>query len=268
MPVNLTLIPTIEFLEYVSEINFSTENEYYIGFSTYPAEFCSTTNSEFLCLNDEKSLLSSIIKSFKITEKFKNQFNETIPILTTLNGLKILDKNIESSQSVFIYKSNGESEKIILNSNFNKDNENITTAPLLDCFSRECSEWFNSKVDWFIGFGTTNETLPVLVDDNNAIILSKSDEILNFLIIDSKKQINHTSINFTPPTESTPFLTIEFCTGIEYIRTDTIPDCNILFIFNSNSIVSFGGNVEKNDFHYYDSVKTKIYFENEEVIII
>lgn len=267
MSSSVSLLPTAEFLGAIALSQFSSDADYIVGFSTTPARFFSTTNSEWLCLNSESELLASRFGTALIEPDFAYTRPESSPTLIASNQLKIPDKRLNAAQSLFLYRSDGETEEIIFNSNFNKKGQNQTTAPLLDCFSRECMAWFNSDVEWLTGFGSLSGSLSELIIDENGVITNKSEDILGGLIEGSTQAIAYTSIEFNPPSTASPFVSIQFGSGVQYIKTESTPDYNVLFLFNSDSLVAFAANIEGSSSAYYNSLETEVSFSQGVIII-
>ena len=267
MSSSVSLLPTADFLQAIAQSQWATESDYIVGFSTIPAQFFSTTNSEWLCLNSESELLASRFGTALIEPDFGYTRPETSPTLIASNELKIPDKRLGTARSVFIYRSDGETEEIILNANFSRRGTNQTSAPLLNCFSRECMSWFSSDVEWLTGFGSLSGSLTELIIDSDGIITNKSEDILSGLIEASTQAIAYTSISFNSPSTASPFVSIQFSTGVEYIKTESTLDFNVLFLFNSDSLVAFAANIESNKSAYYNSLKTEISFSQDIIII-
>lgn len=271
---SVNLLPTIEFLENVSRTQWTTDTSYAIAFSTAPYRFFSTTNSEWVCLNSESELLGSKFGTASIKTNFNSSRPDSSPALLSFNDLKIPVKSVKNAQSVFLYRNDGQTEEIILNANFSKSGDNQTSAPLLDCFSRECMSWFSSEADYFIGFGSMSSSLSELIVNDDGVIISKSEDILSSLIPESTQSCPYTSIQIINTVSSlTPYVTIQFSTGVEYINTESTPNPNIIFLFsvkNSNSLVSFAGQYTAPQLTElsYSSIETKIYWQNQEVTII
>lgn len=236
---SISLLPTVDFLEYVAKKQWGTEASYGVGFSPVIPEFYSTTNSEWLCLNSESEFLTSPLGTAAIKNPFSYTRPETIPVFVALNNLRVKPTQIKNAKSLFLFRSIGTKTEVIAVSNYDKISDNVTTAPPLDCFSRECLTWFSSGVDWFIGFGSLSGSLNELVVDNDGVTVDKSEDILEGLNHSTIQLISHTSIDFYKPTTITPYTFVEFGTGV-IIQPQ--PDINTVFLFTVNdndSLVSF-----------------------------
>lgn len=274
MSSSVSLLPTVEFLDAIAHTQWRTDADYIIAFSTVPAQFYSTTNSEWICLNSESELLSSRFGTALIESNFSYTRPESSPTLIASNEINIPDKQLNSARSLFLYRSDGETEEIIFNSNFSRNGRNQTTAPLLDCFSRECMSWFPSSSDYFIGFGSLAGSLTELIVSEDGVIINKSEEILSGLIEGSTQAIAHSSIQFTAATTETPFVLIQFGSDVEYIDIDneSTPDPNILFLFSTqenDSLVCFAYKytAPQATSLTYDSIGTKVSFYQDIIII-
>jgi hypothetical protein len=159
-------------------------------------------------------------------------------------------------------------------SNYDKKPDNVTTAPPLDCFSRECLTWFSSDVDWFTGFGVTSQSLASFVVDDNGIILTKSSDILAGVIPESVTTVDYTNIQvLNTVSELTPWVSIQLSTGVQYMGSED-DKANILFLFSvdkdDDSLVAFahGYTAPGKQGFLYDIIETQIYFDTSEIIII
>lgn len=273
MSSSVSLLPTIEFLEQIASVQFGTESSYGVGFSKLKPDFFSTTNSEYLCLNSESEFLTSSIENIKIKNPFEYSRSNSSPIHVAINNLSVKSKVLNNTKSIFLYRLNGANKEIITVSNFDKNPDNITTAPLIDCFSRECLTWFSSDIDWFVGFGESSQSLTSFVVNNEGVILTKSLDILDKIIPDSTKAINHTNIQVLNTVSTfTPWVEIQLSTGaslssqlVESSKNNN-DQANMIFLFsveNNDSMVAFAG-----EYTIYDSIKTKISFSSDDVIII
>jgi hypothetical protein len=164
--------------------------------------------------------------------------------------------------------------EVITVSNYDKKDRNVTTAPPLDCFSRECLTWFSSDVDWFTGFGVSSQSLASFIVDDNGIILSKSSDILSGLITKSVTTVDYTNIQVTNTTsEATPWVSVQLSTGVQYMGTED-DKANILFLFSvdkdGDSLVAFAHGYTAPILQDigYDNIEAQIYFDNSEIIII
>lgn len=267
---SVSLLPTIEFLELVAKKQWDSSASYGLGISTIVPMFHSTTNSEWLCLNTEAEFLEAPIGTISIKNPFAYTRPESSPVYVGYNDSVKIDKNkINKAKSLFLFRIGDEQNEIITVSNYDKTDRNVTTAPPLDCFSRECLTWFSSDVDWFTGFGTLSGSLSELIVEDNGIVTNKSEDILTNLIPFSTKPVYYSNISFSTVTTLSPFVTIKFASEVEYVKTESTPDYNVLFLYNSDSLVAFAGDiVSKSESFYSESLKTKVYFDSQEIIII
>lgn len=268
MSSSISLLPTVEFLEAIAQKQWSTDVDYGVGFSTTPARFFSTTNSEWLCLNSESEFLEAPLGTISIKNPFAYTRPESSPVFVAFNNLSIPTGKINSSESLFLFREIDGEQQILLASNYDKKPENITTAPPIDCFSRECLSWFSSDIDWFIGFGNLSNSIDKFIVDDNGIIISKSNNIINSVIEESILECGHSSIQVIGSVSTlSPFVTIQLATSVEYTGNDAV---DILFLYNSDDIVAFAYqftepqtlNVE------YGILETTIGWYNEDVVII
>jgi hypothetical protein len=267
---SVSLLPTVEFLELVAKKQWDSGVSYGLGISTIVPMFHSTTNSEWLCLNTEAEFLNSPIGTVSIKNPFAYTRPESSPVYVGYNDISIPSTKANKAKSLYLFRidEDGKNE-VIMVSNYDKKPYNVTTAPPLDCFSRECLTWFSSDVDWFTGFGSLSGSLSELIVDKNGVVTNKSEDVLNNLIIASTKPVNYTDISFSTVTTLSPFVAIKFASEVEYIKTESTSDYNILFLYNSDSLVAFAGDVvSKNESFYSESLKTKVYFDSQEIIII
>lgn len=266
MSSSVSLLPTIEFLEQIASVQFGTESSYGIGFSKLKPEFFSTTNSEWLCLNSESEFLTSSIENVKIKNPFEYSRNDSSPVHIAVNELSVKSNVLSDTNSIFLYRLNGKNQEIITVSNYDKNPDNITTAPPLDCFSRECLSWFGSDIDWFVGFGDISGSLNKLEFGDNVIVISKSENILSSLIEGSEISCPYSNISVLGSiTTLSPFVNIQFSTSAEYNQT---PNYNCIFLYNSDNIVSFACQFEEPQRASYNTIDLNISFSNDDIIII
>lgn len=266
---SVSLLPTRDFLELVAKKQWGTDVSYGLGISTIVPLFYSTTNSEWLCLNSESEFLTSPQGTVAIKNPFSYTRPESSPVYVSYGDITIPSNKISKAKSLFLFRIGEDQNEVITVSNYDKSDKNVTTAPPLDCFSRECMTWFSSDVDWFTGFGTLPNSLSELIVEENGVVTNKSGDILDSLIPNSTKSINYTDISFSTVTTLSPFVTIKFASEVEYVKTESTSDYNILFLYNSDSLVVFVGDiVSKNESFYSESLKTKVCFDSQEVIII
>ncbi|HEY9867165.1 MAG TPA: hypothetical protein V6D21_23520, partial [Candidatus Obscuribacterales bacterium] len=88
---------------------------------------------------------------------------------------------------MFLYRIIDNDFEVISVANYAKSN--ITTAPPLDCFTRECLTWFSSDVDWFSGFAVSSQSLAPFIVGDDGIVLTKSEDILAGIIESSTAAI-------------------------------------------------------------------------------
>jgi hypothetical protein len=272
---SVSLLPTVEFLELVAKKQWDSTVSYGLGISTIVPMFHSTTNSEWLCLNSESEFLSSPTGTISIKNPFAYTRPESSPVYVSYSDISIPSAKANKAKSLYLFRidEDGKNE-VIMVSNYDKKPYNVTSAPPLDCFSRECLTWFSSDVDWFIGFGVSSQPLASFVVDDNGIILSKSGDILSGVISKSVTTIDYTNIQVLNTTsELSPWVSIQLSTGIQYIGTEE-DKANILFIYSvdkdDDSLVAFahGYTAPISLSPAYDTIETSIYFDSSEVIII
>lgn len=262
MSSSVSLLPTIEFLEQIASVQFGTESSYGVGLSKLKPEFFSTTNSEWLCLNSESEFLTSSIENIKIKNPFEYPRNSSLPVHIAINNLSVKSKVLNNTNSVFLYRLNGKNQEIITVSNYDKNSDNTTTAPPLDCFSRECLNWFNTSIDWYIGIGS--DTLESLDVDGNIAIVSKSEDILNSLITSSSKVPTEVS---NKPSSDSPYVSVVFGTGIVY-QGEAINSLFLYSVDEDDSLVAFAEQFKGQtsiDFAFLD---IEISFQSNQIIII
>ena len=267
---SVSLLPTIEFLELVAKKQWDSSASYGLGISTIVPMFHSTTNSEWLCLNTEAEFLEAPIGTISIKNPFAYTRPESSPVYVGYNDVSISSTKANKAKSLYLFRidEDGKNE-VIMVSNYDKKPDNVTSAPPIDCFSRECLTWFSSDVDWFTGFGTLSGSLSELIVEDNGIVTNKSEDILTNLIPFSTKPVYYSNISFSTVTTLSPFVTIKFASEVEYVKTESTPDYNVLFLYNSDSLVAFAGDiVSKSESFYSESLKTKVYFDSQEIIII
>lgn len=200
----------------------------------------STTNPqpEWLCTNLEVEFLEAPLgtEAFK-TASFGYTRVETSPVFVAFDDISI-DKGIASkTKSLFLFRI-GTASEIITVSNYDKEEDNMTTAPPIDGFSRECLSWFSSDVDWLIGFGTISNSITSLIVEQDGIITTKSADLLDSIIPESTRVCNHSLIQISGSTTTeTPFVTVSFETAIEFSSTLPSPS-NLVFLYNSESTVA------------------------------
>ena len=263
---SISLLPTVDFLEYIAKKQWGSEASYGVGFSPIIPEFYSTTNSEWLCLNSESEFLTSPLGTAAIKNPFSYTRPESSPVFVALNDLRVKPTQIKNAKSLFLFRLIGTKTEIITVSNYGKISDNVTTAPPLDCFSRECLSWFSSDVDWFVGFGNISGSLDKLKFDDNAIVISKSKNILSSLIEGSEISCPHSNISVLGSiTTLSPFVNIQFSTSAEYNQT---PNYNCIFLYNSDNIVSFACQFEEPQRASYNTIDLNISFSNDDIIII
>ena len=236
---SISLLPTVDFLEYIAKKQWGSEASYGVGFSPIIPEFYSTTNSEWLCLNSESEFLTSPLGTAAIKNPFSYTRPESSPVFVALNDLRVKPTQIKNAKSLFLFRIGDNGNEVISVSNYDKNSDNTTTAPPLDCFSRECLSWFSSDNDWFTGFGNFSGSLSDLILDKEGVIITKSEDIINSLNYSTTQAISHTSIDFYEPTTLAPYAFIRFGTGVIF---EPQPDINTVFLFTVNgddSLVSF-----------------------------
>jgi hypothetical protein len=272
---SVSLLPTIEFLELVAKKQWDSSASYGLGISTIVPMFHSTTNSEWLCLNTEAEFLEAPIGTISIKNPFAYTRPESSPVYVGYNDSVKIDKNkINKAKSLFLFRIGDEQNEIITVSNYDKTDRNVTTAPPLDCFSRECMTWFSSDVDWFTGFGVTSQSLASFVVDDNGIILTKSSDLLSGLITKSVTTVDYTNIQvINTVSELTPWVSVQLSTGVQYMGSED-DKANILFLFSvdkdNDSLVAFahGYTAPGKQGFLYDIIETQIYFDSSEIIVI
>lgn len=268
---SISLLPTDDFLRYVANKQWGSEASYGVGFSPVIPQFYSTTNSEWLCLNSESEFLTSSLGTVAIKNPFSYTRPESSPVFAALNDISVKPQQIRGAKSLFLFRSIGTKSEVITVSSYAKSNtENVTTAPPLDCFSRECLSWFSSDVDWFVGFKNASETLPLLIDGDDGIVLSSSSDILSGLIPASTSAIPYSSIQINNTVSSlAPFVSLRLGTQISYSSESAV---NTIFLFSvdgkNDSVVSFAADYTSPQTNIdYDFLNTVIYWENDVIVI-
>jgi len=272
---SVSLLPTIEFLELVAKKQWDSSASYGLGISTIVPMFHSTTNSEWLCLNSESEFLESPRGTISIKNPFAYTRPESSPVYVGYNDISIPSAKANKAKSLYLFRidEDGKNE-VIMVSNYDKKDQNVTTAPPIDCFSRECLTWFSSDVDWFTGFGVTSQSLASFVVDDNGIILTKSSDILSGLITKSVTTVDYTNIQVVNTVSTfTPWVSMQLSTGVQYMGSED-NKANILFLFSvdkdNDSLVAFahGYTTPISLSPAYDTIETYIYFDSSEVIVI
>lgn len=271
---SVSLLPTRDFLEYVARKQWGTEASYGVGISTITPLFYSTTNSEWLCLNSESEFLTSPQGTVAIKNPFSYTRLESSPVFVALDNLSIPSNKLNNAKSLFLFREVGGVKQVVNASNYAKTN--ITTAPLIDCFSRECLTWFSSSVDWFAGFGFSSQSLTSFVVNDDGIILSKSSDVLSGIIESSTANVSYTNIQVLNTVSTlTPWVSLQLSTGVSYISSPSLVDqANILFLYsvdkNNDSLVAFsyGYTTPLSQGVSYDMIVTDISFSSEDIVII
>ncbi len=269
---SVSLLPTVEFLELVAKKQWDSSASYGLGISTIVPMFHSTTNSEWLCLNTEAEFLEAPIGTISIKSPFGYTRPESSPVYVSFNDSVKIDKNkVNKAKSLFLFRIGEEQNEIITVSNYDKKDQNVTTAPPLDCFSRECMTWFSSDVDWFTGFGVSSQSLASFVVNDDGIILSKSSDILSGVISESVKTVDYTNIQvLNTVSELTPWVSIQLSTGVQLTGDN---EANILFLYSvdkdGDSLVSFAyGYTAPISTIGYNMMITDISFNSEDIITL
>jgi hypothetical protein len=269
---SVSMLPTLEFLELVAKKQWDSDVSYGLGISTIVPMFHSTTNSEWLCLNTEAEFLEAPIGTISIKSPFGYTRPESSPVYVSFNDSVKIDKNkVNKAKSLFLFRIGEEQNEIITVSNYDKKDQNVTTAPPLDCFSRECMTWFSSDVDWFTGFGVSSQSLASFVVNDDGIILSKSSDILSGVISESVKTVDYTNIQvLNTVSELTPWVSIQLSTGVQLTGDN---EANILFLYSvdkdGDSLVSFAyGYTAPISTIGYNMMITDISFNSEDIITL
>jgi hypothetical protein len=237
--------------------------------------FHSTTNSEWLCLNTEAEFLEAPTGTISIKNPFAYTRPESSPVYVGYNDISIPSAKANKAKSLYLFRidEDGKNE-VIMVSNYDKKPDNVTSAPPIDCFSRECMTWFSSDVDWFTGFGVTSQSLASFVVDDNGIILTKSSDLLSGLITKSVTTVDYTNIQvINTVSELTPWVSVQLSTGVQYMGSED-DKANILFLFSvdkdNDSLVAFahGYTAPGKQGFLYDIIETQIYFDSSEIIVI
>jgi hypothetical protein len=268
---SISLLPTVDFLEYTAKKQWGSEASYGVGFSPIIPEFYSTTNSEWLCLNSESEFLTSPLGTAAIKNPFSYTRPESSPVFVALNDLRVKPTQIKNAKSLFLFRIGDNGNEVISVSNYDKNSDNTTTAPPLDCFSRECLSWFSSDVDWFTGFGVSSQSLASFVVDDNGIILTKSSDILSGVIPESVITVDYTNIQvLNTVSELTPWVSIQLSTGVQYMGSED-DKANILFLYSvdkdNDSLVAFAHGYTSPTIQSYGRITTEVSF-NSGIIII
>jgi hypothetical protein len=272
---SVSLLPTVEFLELVGKKQWDSTVSYGLGISTIVPMFHSTTNSEWLCLNSEAEFLNSPIGTVSIKNPFAYTRPESSPVYVGYNDISIPSTKANKAKSLYLFRIDEDGiNEVITVSNYDKKDRNVTTAPPLDCFSRECMTWFSSDVDWFTGFGVSSQSLASFVVNDNGIILSKSSDILAGVIPESVTTVDYTNIQVVNTVSTfTPWVSIQLSTGVQYMGSED-DKANILFLFSvdkdDDSLVAFahGYTAPAKAFTGYNGIETRVYFDKDEIIII
>ena len=268
------MLPTLEFLELVAKKQWDSSASYGLGISTIVPMFHSTTNSEWLCLNTEAEFLEAPIGTISIKNPFAYTRPESSPVYIGYNDISIPSAKANKAKSLYLFRidEDGKNE-VIMVSNYDKKDQNVTTAPPIDCFSRECMTWFSSDVDWFTGFGVTSQSLASFVVDDNGIILTKSSDLLSGLITKSVTTVDYTNIQVVNTVSTfTPWVSMQLSTGVQYVGGDD-NKANIMFLYSvdkdNDSLVAFAyGYTAPISTISYDIMVTDVSFNSEDIIII
>lgn len=263
---SISLLPTIEFLEAIAQKQFNSGVNFGVGFSTITPLFFSTTNSEWLCLNSEAEFLVSPQGTAAINNPFSYTRSESSPVFVALDDVSVSPNKINNAKSLFLFREIGTKTEVIAISNYEKTSDNVTTAPPLDCFSRECLSWFPSTTEYFFGFGSMAGSLNKLIVDDNGIILTKSEDILGSMISGSTQPCPHSNIQVMGTVSTlTPFVTIQLASPIEYSGDDF----NLLFLYDSNSIAAFVCQFEDNQTEFNCPILlTEVRWNNYDLVIV
>ena len=267
---SVSLLPTVEFMEYVARKQWDSGLDYVLGLSEVVPTFHSTTNSEWVCLNSESEFLESPLGTFPIKNPFSYTRPESSPVFVALNDISIPKNKVGNAKSLFLYRIIDNDFEVVSVANYDKSN--VTTAPPLDCFTRECLTWFSSDVDWFSGFAVSSQSLAPFIVGDDGIVLSKSEDILAGIIESSTAVIPHTNIQILNTiSELTPWVSIQLSTGASLI--DTEEKASILFLYSvdkdNDSLVSFahGFTTPVGQGLSYDRILTEVSFTSETIII-
>ena len=268
------MLPTLEFLELVAKKQWDSDVSYGLGISTIVPMFHSTTNSEWLCLNSESEFLESPKGTISIKNPFAYTRPESSPVYVGYNDISIPSAKANKAKSLYLFRidEDGKNE-VIMVSNYDKKPDNVTTAPPIDCFSRECMTWFSSDVDWFTGFGVSSQSLASFVVDDNGIILTKSSDLLSGLITKSVTTVDYTNIQVVNTVSTfTPWVSMQLSTGVQYVGGDD-NKANIMFLYSvdkdNDSLVAFAyGYTAPISTISYDIMVTDVSFNSEDIIII
>lgn len=252
-----SLLPTVEFLEYIA--NRQSEG-LEVGVSPVFPVFYSSSNNEWICLNSESEFLSS--PSQKVGKTTAQLVDSSAMFVFSADG----KLSRSSPKSVFSCRNSGSNREVLWVTNFDRVEEKQTTAPLIDCFSRECLSWFDTAADWFIGLGYQS-SLPSLIADDDGVITGSSSDILNSIITSSPK-ISSTLIELSSlPSSDSPFVSVCFGSGVRY-QGDAV---NTLFLYSvdgDDSVVAFASQFDNGQTSVsFAFLEVEISF-NKDVIII
>jgi hypothetical protein len=272
---SVSMLPTVEFLELVAKKQWDSTVSYGLGISTIVPMFHSTTNSEWLCLNTEAEFLNSPIGTVSIKNPFAYTRPESSPVYVGYNDISIPSAKANKAKSLYLFRIDEDGiNEVIMVSNYDKKPDNVTTAPPLDCFSRECMTWFSSDVDWFTGFGVSSQSLASFVVDDNGIILTKSSDILSGVIPESVTTVDYTNIQvINTVSKSSPWVSIQLSTGVQFLNSAS-DDINLLFVYSvdkdNDSLVAFayGYTTPITSSLEYDLIESQVYFDKNEIIIL
>ena len=266
----ISLLPTVEFLETIERNQWNSDSSYFVGFSLTPPSFFSSTNDQLICTNNQSELLSSLIDEVQIVDRFSQNFSA--PILISSNTIKA--KPQKKAKSLCLFRSQEDKSQIILNANIDFiGSANQTCAPLAESFSDESLLFFDSKADWFIGFGSFSDTLEEYLskEDNFRVCKTNSEDILSSVVHSHSVPVD--SFQAVSASTSTPFASITIGTAINYIsEPPDLPDINLLFLFSVNendSVVAFAGQFSEPQKKIdYEMLLINVEWDNRDIVII
>jgi hypothetical protein len=258
----------VEFLELVAKKQWDSTVSYGLGVSTIVPMFHSTTNSEWLCLNSESEFLTSPQGTVSIKNPFAYTRPESSPVYISYSDISIPKNKINGAKSLFLFRIGEGGNEVVTVSNYDKKPDNVTTAPPLDCFSRECMTWFNTNNDWYIGLGLNDNSISTLLNNGSVIVDDSSKNILNDIITSSSIIAPSTVELLELPSTDSPYVSIYFGGGIIY-KGDEI---NTLFLYSvddNDSLVAFAGQFTNNQTSVsYGFLEVEIGFQSSQNNII
>jgi hypothetical protein len=189
-------------------------------------------------------------------------------VYISYSDISIPKNKINGAKSLFLFRIGEGGNEVVTVSNYDKKPDNVTTAPPLDCFSRECMTWFNTNNDWYIGLGLNDNSISTLLNNGSVIVDDSSKNILNDIITSSSIIAPSTVELLELPSTDSPYVSIYFGGGIIY-KGDEI---NTLFLYSvddNDSLVAFAGQFTNNQTSVsYGFLEVEIGFQSSQNNII